>query len=55
MGKRRLADEGHAMRRKTNFDLYLDEQFKDPAFVEQFEKASEAWDIALQAASIFKP
>jgi hypothetical protein len=55
MGKRRMADEGHAMRRKTNFDLYLEEQLKDPAFAERFEKASEAWDIALQAASICKP
>jgi hypothetical protein len=55
MGKRRLADEGHAMRRKTNFDLYLEEQLKDPAFAEQFEKAIETWNIALQAASICKP
>jgi hypothetical protein len=32
----------------TNFDLYLKEQLKDPAFVERFEKAGLAWDVALQ-------
>jgi hypothetical protein len=40
--------------KKTNFDLYLEQQLKDPAFTERFEKASETWDIALQAASICK-
>jgi len=50
-----MAGEGHAVTRKTNFDLYLEEQLKDPAFEEQFEKASEAWDIALQVTSTCKP
>ena len=39
----------HVMRNETNFDLYLKEQLKDPGFPEQFEEASEAWDIALQS------
>jgi transcriptional regulator with XRE-family HTH domain len=38
--------------KKTNFDLYLEEQLKDPAFAERFERAGEAWDVALQLASL---
>src|SRR5205807_4305688 len=38
--------------RKTNFDLYLEEQLKDPVFTERFEKAGEAWDVALQIAAL---
>ena len=38
--------------KKTNFDLYLDEQLKDPAFAGRFEKAGEAWDVALQLAAL---
>lgn len=34
--------------KKTNFDRYLQEQMKDPAFAEGFERAGEAWDVALQ-------
>jgi transcriptional regulator with XRE-family HTH domain len=37
---------------KTNFDRYLDEQCKDPAFVERFAEAGEAWDVALQIAAL---
>src|SRR5204863_5663620 len=37
---------------KTNFDLYLEEQLKDPDFAERFEKAGEAWDVALQIAAL---
>jgi hypothetical protein len=33
--------------KKTNFDLYLEEQLKDPDFAERFERAGEAWDVAL--------
>jgi len=40
------------MKRRTNFDLYLEEQLKDPDFAERFKKAGEAWDIALQLASL---
>src|SRR6266496_4895690 len=38
--------------KKTNFDIYLEEQLKDPAFAERFEKAGEAWDVALQIAAL---
>jgi transcriptional regulator with XRE-family HTH domain len=37
---------------KTNFDLFLEEQLRDPAFAERFEKAGEAWDVALQLAAL---
>ncbi len=40
------------MKRRTNFDLYLEEQLKDPDFAERFKKAGEAWGIALQLASL---
>ena len=42
------------MRRKTNFDIYLEKQLKDPDFAERFEKAGEAWDVALKLASLRK-
>jgi transcriptional regulator with XRE-family HTH domain len=38
--------------KKTNFDLYLEEQLKDPDFAERFERAGEGWDIALQLAAL---
>jgi len=38
--------------KKTNFDLYLEEQLKDPEFAERFEKAGDAWDVALQIAAL---
>jgi transcriptional regulator with XRE-family HTH domain len=38
--------------KKTNFDLYLEEQLKDPDFAERFERAGEAWDVALQLAAL---
>ncbi len=38
--------------KKTNFDLYLEEQLKDPDFAERFERAGEAWDVALQIAEL---
>jgi DNA-binding XRE family transcriptional regulator len=37
---------------KTNFDRYLEEQLKDPAFAARFERAGEAWDVALQIAAL---
>ena len=37
---------------KTNFDLYLEEQLKDPDFAERFERADEAWDVALQLTAL---
>ena len=38
--------------KRTNFDLYLEEQLKDPVFAERFERAGEAWDAALQVAAL---
>ena len=38
--------------KKTNFDLYLEEQLKDPVFAGRFERAGEAWDVALQVAAL---
>ncbi len=40
--------------KKTNFDKYLEEQLKDPAFAARFEHAGDAWDVALQIASLRK-
>jgi transcriptional regulator with XRE-family HTH domain len=42
------------MKRRTNFDIYLEEQLKDPDFAERFKKAGEAWDIALQITALRK-
>jgi transcriptional regulator with XRE-family HTH domain len=38
--------------KKTNFDRFLEEQLKDPAFAARFEQAGEAWDVALQIAAL---
>ena len=38
--------------KKTNFDHYLEEQLRDPAFAARFERAGEAWDVALQIAAL---
>lgn len=40
--------------KKTDFDIYLDEQLKDKDFAERFEQAGEAWDVALQLAALRK-
>jgi transcriptional regulator with XRE-family HTH domain len=37
---------------KTNFDRFLEEQLRDPGFAERFERAGEAWDVALQLAAL---
>jgi transcriptional regulator with XRE-family HTH domain len=42
------------MKRKTNFDKYLEEQLKDREFAARFRKAGEAWDIALKLAALRK-
>ena len=42
------------MKRRTNFDDYLEDQLKDPDFAARFAKAGEAWDIALQLAALRK-
>jgi len=38
--------------KKTNFDQYLEDQLKEPAFAARFERAGEAWDVALQIAAL---
>lgn len=38
--------------KQTNFDQYLDDQLKEPEFAARFERAGEAWDIALQLAAL---
>jgi transcriptional regulator with XRE-family HTH domain len=38
--------------KKTNFDRYLEKQLEDPAFAERFERAGDAWDIALQLVAL---
>lgn len=40
--------------KKTNFDIYLEEQLLDKTFAERFERAGVAWDVALQIASLRK-
>ena len=40
------------MKRRSNFDLYLEDQLKDPAFAERFKKAGQAWDVAMQLTAL---
>lgn len=40
------------MMKKTNFDLHLEQQLRDPAFAERFKRAGQAWDVALQIAAL---
>jgi transcriptional regulator with XRE-family HTH domain len=40
------------MRRKTNFDKYLEEQLKDKDFAARFKKAGEAWDVAVKLTAL---
>jgi len=42
------------MIRETNFDRYLQEQLRDPEFAERFNKAGEAWDVAMQLTALRK-
>lgn len=37
---------------ETNFDRHLAKRLKDPTFAAQFEKAGEAWDIAIQLTQL---
>jgi len=46
-----LTEQGRAMK-QTNFDRYLKEQLVDPKFARRFERAGEAWDVALQLATL---
>jgi ribosome-binding protein aMBF1 (putative translation factor) len=38
--------------KKTNFDVFLEEQLLDPDFAERFKRAGAAWDVALQLAAL---
>lgn len=38
--------------KRTNFDLFLDEQLRNPDFARRFKQAGEAWDVALQIAAL---
>ena len=40
------------MKGRTNFDLYLEDQLKDPDFAERFKKAGLAWEVAIQLAAL---
>ncbi len=40
------------MKQKTNFDRYLEEQLKDKGFRTRFERAGEAWDVAVKLAAL---
>ena len=42
------------MNQQTNFDKYLEKQLEDPDFAQRFKKAGQAWDVALQLASLRK-
>ena len=35
------------MKPRTNFDVYLEDQFKDAGFAIRFKKAAKAWDAAI--------
>jgi transcriptional regulator with XRE-family HTH domain len=42
------------MKNKTNFDIFLEEQLKDPEFKKKFEQAGESWEVAIQLAALRK-
>ena len=39
------------MKRRTNFDIYLKEQYKDTDFTARFKKAAKAWDVVIDLAA----
>ena len=42
------------MTRRTNFERYLQDRWRDPDFSARFEKAGEAWDLAIKLAGFRK-
>lgn len=42
------------MKQKTNFDIYLEDQLRDPAFADRFRKAGDDWDVTIQLAALRK-
>ena len=49
-----MYDFVNLMKQRTNFNLYFKEQLKDQEFEEKFRKVGEAWDVAIQLASLRK-
>jgi DNA-binding XRE family transcriptional regulator len=47
-----LAEEKYNMKGRTNFDLCLEDQLKDPDFAERFKSAGQAWEVAMQLAAL---
>ena len=47
----RLVEQGEAMK-QTNSDRYLKEQLAGSEFARRFERAGEAWDVAMQLAAL---
>ena len=42
------------MKRRTNFDVYLNDQLRNPDFAGRFKKAGESWEGAIQLAELRK-
>lgn len=42
------------MKKKTNFDKYLDTQLEDPDFAARFKDSGAAWDVAVKIAALRK-
>ena len=42
------------MKKKTNFDVFLEEQLQEREFKKRFEQAGEAWEAAIQLAALRK-
>jgi transcriptional regulator with XRE-family HTH domain len=42
------------MKKKTNFDIFLEEQLRDPEIKRRFEQAGEAWEVAIQLTALRK-
>ncbi len=40
------------MKLRTNFDMYLKDQFKGAGFSERFKRAAKAWDVAIHLAAL---
>lgn len=38
--------------KSSNFDTFLEEQLREPEFAERFQRAGQAWDVALQLAAL---
>jgi DNA-binding XRE family transcriptional regulator len=49
-----LACKEYNMKRRINFDRYLQDQLRDPDFTLRFKEAGEAWDLAIQLAALRK-